>query len=327
MTKKSTYPQVGANKIGILYEHPQWHEPLFDALDKRGIDYIKIDLKDGAFSIYDIPEAAVYYNLVSPSAYKRGNQRAVPFAYALCTHLERQGKTVLNGSASMHLELSKSAQMGLLDELGIHHPKSLVFNSVEALRRYEDRIEFPQIIKPEQGGSGSRMYKVNSVDEVAEIFEADPSLWLPDYLFLIQDEIHYDKDFGIIRMEFVGGELVYAMRVITNGSFNICPSTVCNPENPNEASACSIPTNTPPQFLVYDEISDEAIAEAKRIIKASGHQVASVEFAINADGNRYFYDINSNSNLRANISEAFGSGDPFERVVDYLESYLVGELV
>ena len=39
------------------------------------------------------------------------------------------------------------------------------------------------------------------------------------------------------------------------------------------------------------------------------------------DGRRVFYDINANSNLRPSVAAAFGF-DPFERVVDFLESEL-----
>jgi hypothetical protein len=39
------------------------------------------------------------------------------------------------------------------------------------------------------------------------------------------------------------------------------------------------------------------------------------------DGRLMFYDINANSNLRAPIAQAFGF-DPFERVVDFLDSQI-----
>jgi hypothetical protein len=35
-----------------------------------------------------------------------------------------------------------------------------------------------------------------------------------------------------------------------------------------------------------------------------------------------FYDVNANSNLRPSVAHAFGL-DPFERVVDFIESALV----
>lgn len=31
--------------LAIIYEHPAWHQPLFDALEKEGVRYTTIDLK------------------------------------------------------------------------------------------------------------------------------------------------------------------------------------------------------------------------------------------------------------------------------------------
>ena len=41
----------------------------------------------------------------------------------------------------------------------------------------------PFIVKPNQGGSGARMYKVESADEVATILDGDASLWEPEDTF------------------------------------------------------------------------------------------------------------------------------------------------
>jgi len=63
--------------IGIYFEHPTWFEPLFSALDRRGLEYEKID---AATHSYD-PEAAPVYDLLfnrmSASAYLRGNASAI----------------------------------------------------------------------------------------------------------------------------------------------------------------------------------------------------------------------------------------------------------
>lgn len=311
-------------KIGIIYEHQQWHEPLFEELERKNISFQKINLNEGFCSIDDIPNASLYYNLVSPSAYIRGNQKAIPFARAICTYLEMNGKKVLNGSSSIDLEMSKSSQMMLLKSINVNHPRTHFFNSLSALEKNLNKIIFPQILKPQQGGSGSRIYKVHSYAEIQEIFASTPNIWEPDYLFLLQDEIDYDKEFGIIRLEFLGNNLLYAMRVVTNGSFNLCPSIICNPEN-GESGHCEIPQGKAPEFYAYNELSDKVLADAKSVIRASGHNIASVEFAIDKLGNAIFYDINSNSNLRANISEEYGSGNPFAAVVDYLLSQIPNE--
>ena len=64
----------------VLYEHPEWQKPIFSALDKRGVRYAKYDLKRAAFDPAGAPEAPLYLNQATPSAYLRGNTRAVPFA-------------------------------------------------------------------------------------------------------------------------------------------------------------------------------------------------------------------------------------------------------
>jgi hypothetical protein len=163
----------------------------------------------------------------------------VPLALAYMRTLERCGARVLNGADVFALELSKSAQATLLHTLGIDTPRSITFNDVEALRRYESSIAWPALLKPDQGGSGARIQVVNSLEEIEAIFTADPNVWLPDNLFLLQEYLPHDPEQGIVRLEFLGGELLYAMRVKTHGRFNLCPSPVCNPDDGD--GICEVP--------------------------------------------------------------------------------------
>ena len=196
----------------VLFEHPEWQKPLFAALERRGIAFEPFDLKRAAFSNVDVPAADVYFNQASPSAYVRGNTRAVPLALAYMRTLERLGARVLNGADVFALELSKSAQATLLRTLGIDTPQSITFNDVAALRAYADSIHWPAILKPDQGGSGARIHVVESLAHVESIFAADPNAWQPDNLFLLQEYLPHDPEQGIVRLEFLGGELLYAMR-------------------------------------------------------------------------------------------------------------------
>ena len=81
--------------------------------------YGPFDLKRAAFSNDDSLPARLYFNQASPSAYVRGNTRAVPLALAYMRTLEQRGARVLNGADVFALELSKSAQATLLHTLGI----------------------------------------------------------------------------------------------------------------------------------------------------------------------------------------------------------------
>ncbi len=307
--------------LAVLYEHPTWQQPLFDALDKRGIDYLAYDVKSAAFDLTEDIQASTIFNQVSPSAYVRGNGHAVPFALALLDHLESTGARVLNGACTFRLELDKIAQIRLMRDLGMDYPWTVAFNNVEALRDREETLNFPAILKPNQGGSGARMAEVSSLKELTSLLEAEPSLWQPDPVLLLQEKLDHDPGKqGIVRLEFLDGELLYAMRVVGVSGFNLCPSIDCNPEG-DEVGICAVPNSTPasdPQFLPYPEVPAEVVEEASLLFRATGFNIGALEYLITSNGRRVFYDINANSNLRRSVGLAMGF-DPFDRVAEYLE--------
>jgi glutathione synthase/RimK-type ligase-like ATP-grasp enzyme len=309
----------------VLHEHPEWQKPLFAALERRGISFRPFDVTRAAFSTIEPPLAPLVFNQASPSAYLRGHTRAVPFALAYMRSLELLGARVLNGADVFALELSKSAQATLLRTLGIDCPRSITFNDTSALAAYSDQMEWPALLKPDQGGSGARIQVVGSLAEVEAVFSRDPDVWLPDNLFLLQEYVPHDPGRGIVRLEFLGGELLYAMRVITHGRFNLCPSPVCNPED--GTGVCTVPepdTEAPPvEFVPYPDVPRDAVATAARIVRAAGLDVGGIEYLETDAGRRVFYDINANSNLRPSVAAAFGF-DPFERVVDFLVGQMQG---
>ncbi len=300
--------------LAVLHEHPEWQKPLFAALDKRGVDYVVLDAKRAAYDSASNAPARVIFNQASPSAYVRGHTRAVPFALAQLRRFARLGVDVINGADAFSLELSKAAQVALCQSLQIDHPRSWVFNDVEAAIGATDT--WPRLLKPDLGGSGARIQVVDSPDALRQAFR-DPDVWAPDHLFLLQELLPHDPAFGIVRLEVLDGQLLYAMRVVTHGRFNLCPSPVCNPADGD--GVCAVPeTPAPPvEFYAYPDAPDEAIADAIRILRAGAIDVGAVEYLETPDGRRVFYDVNANSNLRASVASEFGF-DPFERVVDFL---------
>ncbi len=303
--------------LAVLYEHPEWQMPLFRALERRGIRHAAVDLKQAAFSDTDEPVAPLYFNQASPSAYVRGNARAVPYALAYMRALQMRGVRVLNGADAFALELSKTAQAALLRQLGVPAPRTWTFNDIEAIRAHAREIPFPALLKPEQGGSGARIVLVESFAHLEALLEQRPEHWLPDNLLLLQEYLDTDPARGIVRMEFLGGELLYAMRVISHGRFNLCPAPVCNPEE-GETAVCEVQTWAPPaEFHPCKEVPPQAVAWGKRIVAAGRLDVAGIEYLETRDGRLVVCDINANSNLRPSVAQAFGF-DPFERVVDFL---------
>ena len=127
-----------------------------------------------------------------------------------------------------------------------------------------------------------------------------------------------------MRLEFLGGELLYAMRVKTHGRFNLCPSPVCNPDDGD--GQCEVPAQAdrPPRrsSSIRSRMCRATPSRPRtRIVRAARLDVGGIEYLDTTDGRRVFYDINANSNLRPSVAAAFGF-DPFERVVDFLQREL-----
>ena len=305
----------------VIHEHPEWQKPLFAALEHRGVSFAAYDLKHNAFDPGRMPQARLYFNQASPSAYVRGNTRAVPLALSFLRSLEARGAHVLNGARAFALELSKSAQAALMFQLGIDHPRTLAFNDPAVALDHWD-AGWPALLKPEQGGSGARMYLLHSPAEFLRLLEDRPDLWLPDNLLLLQEYFPADPARGIVRMEFLGGELLYGMRVVSHGAFNLCPSEACNPEG-GSAGHCEVASpapSKPVEFYPYPDLPAEAVQTGKRLAAAGNLDVAGIEYLEN-NGRLIYYDVNANSNLRKLIGEAFGF-DPFDRVAAWLESQI-----
>ena len=115
--------------IGIFYEHPDWFRPLFSMLEQRGLPFVRID---AASHMYDPSEGsaglALAFNRASPSAYTRGRRQTTFHTLSWLRHLERLGVPVVNGSTVYAIEISKAAQIEVLEELGIGYPATRIVN-------------------------------------------------------------------------------------------------------------------------------------------------------------------------------------------------------
>ena len=129
---------------------------------------------------------------------------------------------------------------------------------------------------------------------------------------LVQERIPAAGE-SIVRVELLGGELLYAIRILlVPGSFNLCPADYC--ELPGVADGVSgrglpIEAVDPP---------DDVVADAKRIAAAAGMDVCGIEYVVDErDGSAHFYDLNALSNFVADAPSVVGF-DPFVTLVDLI---------
>lgn len=284
--------------VHIIHENADWTAPIRDALQNHDLPVREWDLSAGEFDLSAPPPEGVYYSRMSASAHTRGHRFTPEYAGALIPWLEAHGRRVVNGSRALQLELSKAAQYAALNAAGIRTPRTVPALGREALLRAAHGFRGQFITKHNRAGKGLGVHLFESPDALAA--------WLdgPDYeppvdgILLLQDYIQAPEPF-ITRVEFVGGELLYAVRVDTRSGFQLCP-----------AEACALPGGSDDMFRIIEDFASPLIGQYRQFLRANRIQVAGIEFIVDGDGRAFTYDINTNTNYnpeaeaRAGVSGA-----------------------
>ena len=318
MTEKNVKP------IAIYYEHPEWFRPLFAELDKRGIDYEKIDAGEDFYN----PNAnlsekyALVFNRMSASAYLRNHGNAIFYTRGFLASLEQQNVRVVNGYDAFQIEISKALQCALFDSLGIKYPKTRIINSANQAVKAASDLQFPIVIKPNIGGRGAGIVKFDAPEDLQNAVENRQIDLGIDSTALVQ-EFAPKRGGYITRVETLNGRFLYAIKIYPQEeSFNLCPAEVCQIEDkPLNAVGEMCLADAPKTGLKIEkcEPSKEIIEAVERIVAAAKIDVGGVEFLIHdATGDALFYDINALSNFVADAVNLIGF-DPHEKLVDFLE--------
>ncbi len=286
--------------VHILYENEAWLPPLVDALNRAGltprpwfVDGTAIDLSRPA------PEG-IYINRMSPSAHTRGHQGGIAATRDVLAWAEAYGRRVLNGTAAFGLEVSKLRQDIALRAAGILTPTTVGAVGREGLRKAVEHMDGPFVTKHNQGGKGLgvRLFHDRAAfDAFADSPDADET---PDGVWVLQQYIAPPEPF-VTRVEIVGGRFLYAIRSSTAGGFELCPADACA-----VASDAFCPVGGTGKFQLRPDITaDDPLVKAYvAFCETHGLDVAGIEFVEDADGRRYTYDVNANSNYNGDVERA-----------------------
>ena len=314
--------------IALLDEHPNWLDPLYRAFKERGVAYQKIDINASSYDPQSTDVLPFYINRLSPSASKRGHQAALTYALNYILYLESLGARVVNGSHTVLLETSKAQQTSLLRRLGVPHPRSIVLNDVSQAEKYLDEFEFPVLIKPNCGGSGIGIQKFFTPNQLHEAI-ATKTIQMPSEQLVLLQQFIQPKDDHIVRVETIRGKVIYAMKVFTTGTFNLCPSEVCDlqREEPSPSPAtntlgyCPAVSPDDVRFELYENPPQDVIRAVEKIVAVAGLECGGVEYIVGTKGQWYIYDLNALSILRATFKEEYGI-DGWGQLADFfVEEY------
>ncbi|HEX8063356.1 MAG TPA: alpha-L-glutamate ligase [Allosphingosinicella sp.] len=296
--------------LAILYEHPTWFEPLFAALERRGVRFEAIRLSDHSFdpACTEIP-APVILSRVAMSSFLREVEHGIFYAQSLLAHWAANGARVLNGAEVIAVDSSKARQLSLISRLGYAVPETRVVHRRGDLLAAARTMGWPLLVKANIGGSGAGIVRYSDEAELAASIAEGSVPESVDSVLLVQDYVPA-RGGVITRAETLGGRFLYAIEVESGGDgFDLCPADACLAQ-PGRAAV----------RMTEVEPSPALIEASERIAQAAGLDVGGVEYLIDdRDGMPRFYDINALSNFVAKPLDVLG-WDPHERLVDYLEA-------
>ena len=299
-------------QLAVLYEHPPWFQPLFAALERRGMAHLPIQLSGHAFDPADdeVP-APLVLSRVAQSSFLRESEHPIFYAEALLDQWTRLGARVLNGADVLAIDSSKARQLSLIKSLGYAVPETRIVHRTRDLVAAAGGMAFPLLVKANIGGSGAGIILYSSLEKLRSSVADGTAPQSVDHVLLLQDYVP-PRGGTILRIETLAGRFLYAIEVESSGdSFDLCPADACVAQRGRKAIRMT--AVTPPPHI---------IEAAERIAQAVGLDLGGVEVVIDdRDGTPRFYDINAMSNFVADPLNVLG-WDPHDRLIDYLESLI-----
>jgi hypothetical protein len=283
--------------IHVIHENDTWVEPLRAAFAERGLPYQEWFLSEGTVDLSAPPPQGVFYNRMSASSHTRGHRYGPELTAATLAWLESHGRRVVNNGRALQLEVSKVAQYEALRAHGIRTPRTVAAVGAQNIVAAARTLPTPFITKHNRAGKGLGVRLFQSVDAL-EAYVSGPAFEdSVDGITLVQEYIRAPQPV-ITRVEFVGGQFLYAVEVDTSLGFELCPADVCQVDD-RFCPVGETPAPAAPRFRIVEGFADPLIERYQRFIAANGIGIAGIEFVRDAAGEAYTYDVNTNTNYNS----------------------------
>ena len=284
-------------KVYVIHENNDWTRHLVARLEELHIPFDTWHLDEGIVNLSEAPPEGIFYNRMSASSHTRNHRYAPELAGAVIDWLEFYDRKVLNGSNALRLEISKVKQYTQLERFGIKVPKTVAAVGKEQIIEAAKSLNtVPFITKHNRAGKGLGVQLFYSLEALQEHLDKPTFEHSVDGITLVQQYIK-SPDNSITRVEFIGGEYVYSVRVDTSEGFELCPADAC------QIGDLFCPVGEEPKdqmkFKIVENNRTELIEKYKQFLKANKIDVAGIEFVVDENGEVYTYDVNTNTNYNS----------------------------
>ncbi len=214
-------------RIGVLVSRVRVEEKwIFAALEKRGIDYDRLD------------DRTIFFDLENPAPWQQYDailERSISYTSGLYTLrvLDAWGVLTVNTAAVAEICGDKLTTSAILTRAGIPQPRDMMAFTPESAIQAIEQIGYPAVLKPVVGSWGRLLAKVNDRDAAEAVLEHKATLGSAQHsVFYIQEYI--EKPGRDIRAIVIGDRVLTAIyrkseHWITNtargGEGEICPLT------------------------------------------------------------------------------------------------------
>ncbi|MGI9524536.1 MAG: ATP-grasp domain-containing protein [Hyphomicrobiaceae bacterium] len=312
MAEKLTEDQGGAGmvllegvrsvpQVYILHENDEWVIPLRSAFEKLATPMTEWHLASGILDLQQAPPPGIFYNRMSASSHTRGHRFAPELTAAVLAWLTKHGRRIVNGERALQLELSKVAQYEALKAFNIPTPETLAIVGKENIAAAAERLGFPLILKHNRAGKGLGVQHLRSncdLEAYLDDGEWEPSI---DGITLVQRYVQAPEPY-ITRVEFIGGKLLYAVRVDTSEGFELCPADACQ----LDPLSVSRRGPGPDKFEIVKDFDHPLVPHWEAFLAANDVGMAGVEFIVDSEGRSFTYDVNTNTNYNPAAEAAAG---------------------
>ena len=313
-------------KVHIIHENGEWTAPLITALEARNIPYADWDMSQLTLDMSRPAPQGIFYNRMSASSHTRGNRFAPEMTAGVLAWLESQDRVTLNGRPALNLEISKLVQYAALDRVGLAVPQTIAVTSREDIITAYNTLPFEEVItKHNRAGKGLGVQLLKSEAAALEHINSAQFEDSIDGITLVQRYIK-PADSTITRVEFIGREFFYAVKVDTSNGFELCPADVCA----LDGGFCA--TEESPKFP-FDVIPDfdqtpaglELLPKMKALMDNEGLDVAGFEFVTDDNSQHFCYDINTNTNYNSDAEARHGKF-AMQQLADVLGNVLSAQI-
>jgi glutathione synthase/RimK-type ligase-like ATP-grasp enzyme len=305
-------------KIYVIHENSEWVVPLRSAFAELNLPFEEWYLDQGVLDYSTPPPLGVFYNRMSASSHTRGHRFGPEYTSTVLAWLDSHGRRVVNNSRALQLEVNKVAQYAALRTFGIRTPRTFAAVGADNVIQAASHFSGEFITKHNRAGKGLGVRLFQSQTALRDYVRGGEFEDSVDGITLIQEYVRAPAPF-ITRVEFIGGEFLYAVQVDTSLGFELCPADVCQVGDafcPVGTTPAPVATAAP-RFQILPAFDHPILGAYKKFLAANGIEVAGIEFITDLKGDLYTYDVNTNTNYNG-TAEAVAGKFGMKTIADFL---------